>query len=521
MSGHSSKPFHFQEINAADRGSFSDLEPASFSRAGHPDAAAALASLKDSITAGYHGLDPILETVTDVARLLTDASGAALAMWKDGAMLCRARSGEAAPALGAQLNAETGISGECLRTGKIQHCTDAEADPRVDAEACRSRGLRSIAVIPIRSKRETNGILLAFSTQPAAFTDSHIAILQQLASLAEQARAATLQGVSAATAAPARGDQWLPATENRSSPLDQPQSSAVVPELYRLLDQPLASAEYRSGYRSRPIVMGSIALVAVALLALAIWLGWRSPRYAETRARYSPSRSTGTAAMRPASAGAVTAEPSGNRAPDNDLVWQPNPGGESLSPAGVNSSTDSSVKLASQLDKAAAANIATITISNRVPRPQIQARSGSRPKLHSGMPPDETASAEAPPLAGGSIPQSDVSDVLSPTVSLPALPVQVSQGISGGQLLSSILPEYPATARHLRLAGEVVLEATVMEDGTVGAIKVIKGSPPLAQSAVEAVKNWRYQPYQLNGKPVKNETRITVDFTLPSGAASR
>jgi GAF domain-containing protein len=267
MSGHSSKPFHFQEIIASERGSSSDPEPSSFNRTGHPDAVAALASLKDSITAGYHGLDPILETITDVARLLTDASGAALAMWKDGAMLCRARSGESAPALGAQLNAETGISGECLRTGQIQHCTDAEADPRVDAEACRSRGLRSIAVLPIRSKRETNGILLAFSTEPAAFTDSHIAILQQLASLAEQARAATLQGLSSATAAPARGDRVLPARENRSSNLDQPQSSAVVPELDRLLDLPLASAEFQSGYRWRPIVLGSIALAAVALLA--------------------------------------------------------------------------------------------------------------------------------------------------------------------------------------------------------------------------------------------------------------
>jgi TonB family protein len=520
MSGHSSKPFHFQEIIASDRGPSTDPEPSSFNRTGHPDAAAALASLKDSITAGYHGLDPILETITDVARLLTGASGAALAMWKDGAMLCRARSGDSAPALGAQLNAETGISGECLRTGQIQHCTDAEADPRVDAEACRSRGLRSIAVLPIRSKRETNGILLAFSTEPAAFTDSHIAILQQLASLAEQARAATLQGLPSATAAPARGDRVLPVRENRSSNLDQPQSSAVMPELDRLLDLPLAS-EFQSGYRRRPIVLGSVALAAVALLASVIWLGWRGSRAGETRARYSPPRPTGTAVMRPAGAGAVTADPSGNRVPDNDPVWQPNPGGESLSPAGVNTSTDSSVKLASQLDKAAAANIATITISDRVPRPQIRARAGSPPELHAGLPPDETASAEPPALASGSTPQADVSDVLSPTVSLPATPVQVSQGISGGQLLSSILPEYPAAARHSRLEGEVVLQITVMEDGTVGDIKVIRGSPPLAQSAVDAVKNWRYQPYQLNGKPVKNETNITVDFALRSGAASR
>jgi protein TonB len=111
--------------------------------------------------------------------------------------------------------------------------------------------------------------------------------------------------------------------------------------------------------------------------------------------------------------------------------------------------------------------------------------------------------------------------VLSAKVTLPEPPARLSQGVSGGQLLSSILPEYPAAARRLRLEGEVVLLATVMEDGTVGDIKVVKGSPLLAQSAVDAVKNWRYQPYQLNGQPVKNDTKIVVDFTLPSVPATR
>jgi protein TonB len=61
----------------------------------------------------------------------------------------------------------------------------------------------------------------------------------------------------------------------------------------------------------------------------------------------------------------------------------------------------------------------------------------------------------------------------------------------------------------------------VMEDGTLRDVKVVEGSPTLVQSAVEAVRRWRYEPFELDGKPVKNEIRISVDFKLPSDTASR
>ncbi|MGC1474818.1 MAG: GAF domain-containing protein, partial [Terriglobales bacterium] len=157
---------------------------------GSLDQGIAMSSLQKLIAAGDHRLDPILGTIADAALQLTGASGAALAMWKDGAMVCRARSGDTAPALGARLSANTGISGECLRTGKTQHCADTENDPLVDVEVCRSLGLRSIAVLPIHGWRGINGILEVFSTRSAAFTEPHIALLQQLAALAERARAA-------------------------------------------------------------------------------------------------------------------------------------------------------------------------------------------------------------------------------------------------------------------------------------------------------------------------------------------
>ena len=89
------------------------------------------------------------------------------------------------------------------------------------------------------------------------------------------------------------------------------------------------------------------------------------------------------------------------------------------------------------------------------------------------------------------------------------------EGVTGGQLLHRVAPVYPAQARLLRLEGTVILAAVIMEDGTVGDVNVVEGSAVLAQSAVDAVKHWRYKPYELDGKPVKKETRISVDFKLP------
>jgi protein TonB len=98
---------------------------------------------------------------------------------------------------------------------------------------------------------------------------------------------------------------------------------------------------------------------------------------------------------------------------------------------------------------------------------------------------------------------------------LPGFSAPVSQGVTGGRLVHRVAPVYPAQARLMRLEGTVILAAMVMEDGTVRDVKVVEGSSVLAQSAVDAVKRWRYKPYQLDGKPVKNETTITINFKFP------
>jgi protein TonB len=110
---------------------------------------------------------------------------------------------------------------------------------------------------------------------------------------------------------------------------------------------------------------------------------------------------------------------------------------------------------------------------------------------------------------------SSLNTVLSAKASLPGLSAPVSTGVSGGQLVYRVAPVYPVQARQLRQQGTVILTAMLKEDGTVSDIKVVEGPPVFVPSAVEAVKHWRYKPYELDGKPVKNEIRIAVDFKFP------
>jgi protein TonB len=63
----------------------------------------------------------------------------------------------------------------------------------------------------------------------------------------------------------------------------------------------------------------------------------------------------------------------------------------------------------------------------------------------------------------------------------------------------------------------VVLQAEISKEGSITNLHLISGHPMLAPAAIEAVKQWKYKPYILNGEPVEVETQITVNFTLSGG----
>jgi periplasmic protein TonB len=95
--------------------------------------------------------------------------------------------------------------------------------------------------------------------------------------------------------------------------------------------------------------------------------------------------------------------------------------------------------------------------------------------------------------------------------------VRVSQGVLQGNLIHDVKPQYPSIARAARVSGQVVLQATIGKDGGIQNLRVVNGHPMLVQSALDAVRQWRYKPYFLNGEPVEVETQITVNFTLAGG----
>ena len=92
--------------------------------------------------------------------------------------------------------------------------------------------------------------------------------------------------------------------------------------------------------------------------------------------------------------------------------------------------------------------------------------------------------------------------------------IQVSRGVEAARLVFMVKPIYPQIALQARIEGTVVLEAVVGTDGSVESLRYVSGPPLLVQAAIDAVRQWRYQPTLLNGKPVSVETTITVIFTL-------
>jgi len=90
-------------------------------------------------------------------------------------------------------------------------------------------------------------------------------------------------------------------------------------------------------------------------------------------------------------------------------------------------------------------------------------------------------------------------------------PVPVSS-FSLGQLINRVEPVYPHAATVVHLQGTVQLHAIIARDGTIQSLQVVSGHPLLAASALDAVRQWRYRPYILNGQPVEVETFITVTF---------
>ncbi len=133
---------------------------------------------------------------------------------------------------------------------------------------------------------------------------------------------------------------------------------------------------------------------------------------------------------------------------------------------------------------------------------------------------DLTSDALAPSMTaiatasnGGTLP-----NLLSGSSGTPAPVLQtlsISQGVSQGLILKKVAPSYPSNALRMRTEGSVQLLATISKKGDISSVKILSGDPNLARAAADAVKQWKYKPYLLDGSPVEIQTQVTVNFKLP------
>src|SRR5271156_4213070 len=279
-------------------------------------------------------LEIVLNEIVEQACLATGATGAAIILERDGDLVCRASSGANAPELGAPLGSESGLTAECIRTRQVQRCDDAQADPRADAEASRSLGVRSVMIFPLLREGDLAGVLEVFSPQPGAFGNRDELTLEALAhriiknveraneTLSPSSSAAAASTVASATeqnpparpvppiaAAEAEGDS--PAVSARSLHIEDEIVPEIVPEVVPETPERSAGA----GPDVVTWVLGVAVLVCAVLLGVLVGarLGWRRATVVRGQATKSASGPEPT-----------THKPAPNSAPDpaQDMVGE-------------------------------------------------------------------------------------------------------------------------------------------------------------------------------------------------------
>lgn len=446
--------------------------------------------LRQALDEGTRTTESILRATTDAARILTGAHGTALGLRTNGVILCRARSGEIAPELGAPLNVESGISGECLRSASILVCNDAAIDSRVDREACLSLGVRSIVAVPVRGPVGIDGILEAFSTLAYAFGTEQIDALRALAGIAESAYDRDGQTSSPAV------DSTTP-TAIRIA-LFAPASIASRGVATQDIERSRAAKFFDEYLHGRRYWIPALVAMAVLLVAMVAWWSWRNPA-SETEASET-TVSSSNSAVETSSHAAPRASPP-----------KPSPGVPDPSPerARTKDVLQNAAEIEPEMGGSRPSDSGTMPATSGVEAASEKA------SLRSAVTSSEGEGESAPAVEVTPNTAADIPDLSANSAALPAFGARVSTGVVEATLIHRVNPIYPAEARIQRLAGPVTIDATVAEDGSVHNLKVVSGASLLASAATTAVRLWRYSPSTLDGKPIEVQKRITIVFKLP------
>ncbi len=479
-------------------------------------------------------LEIVLNEIVEQACLATGATGAAIVLVRDGEMVCRASSGVNAPVLGAPLGSESGLTAECIKTRRVQRCDDAQDDPRADAEASRSLGVRSVMILPLLRKDELAGVLEVFSSRPAAFGDKDELTLEALAQrilknlerasepLSLISKAASLSSDPAAGVAA----QNLPVKPIAPMMPAEPENlrAGSARSLWDEADvlREIAGRSARSKFDFVGLALIAAVLACAVLLGtlMGVRMGWRRAaaiRGQVTRSTSVAGRSERNSAQRTLAQNTapqnLTAQtiptqniPSQNITAQNGATLAGGEPGRNAGSASASSGAGNGSAAASEKKSTSASpGIPAAGLKDSFPA------AGSLVVYDNGK-----EIFRLPPTVEGEAAQSDApGEVQRASAVEPERIVKLSPEVAKGRLVHRVEPDYPEEARKQGIQGSVVLEVHIGRDGAIQDVKVVSGQPLLASAAIAAVKQWRFKPHKVQGQPVEMQTRVTLNFRSP------
>jgi TonB family protein len=420
-------------------------------------------------------LDIVLNEIVEQACRATGASGAAIALRREGEMVCRASAGDNAPQLGTRLSAKSGLTGICVRSGQVQCCDDALTDRRADGEASRQMGVRSVMVQPILGEQDVMGIIEIFSPQPAAFVEREQRTLEILAGR-------ILRSVEERRRVQSSSPAVMPAPAAERSEVAAP---------YMSEDETIPAKGFDWFASMMGAIVVFVALVMGAIVGIRVgWLkGYSLGRAAEvSSAKSRAGRAQLSASGSSSSSSSSSISSPASSSPSVSALPVSSPGaGAGISTANANGSTKANL-----------------------------AGSGERNLAVDGR----TEAAESGPIPAGGLRVYENGREIFRMQNGKA--VAMKQGTSppaeAGEnvVLRRVEPKYPEQARVQHLEGPVVLDVRIGKEGAVQEATVVSGDPVLAAAAVEAVRQWSFRPRMEGGHAVEMETEITLNFKLPA-----
>ena len=393
-----------------------------------------------------------------------------------------------------------------------QSATAIAAEPAVESRQPESAGTVKSDVV-----NKNRAASIAASTVPAQGTGSAFTSAAGSAAAPAPAKEVTAPPAKESKIVKLKVAELKPAGSGPASPshdaaaIALPTSNAVsttgAPSFAVALDED----DPRGSGGVRKILMVVVAVLALALVAYLVYGEFGKP--SKTPARQPVSSPQVQDSRQPAPALAPMSSP--EAAPSTSTPARASSATPTSAPKGAKAAPQNK-------PSAGASNSPAIRIDARVPvNSEPGAKKDSAPLLvKSGSKKPAQAEESAPSLPSAltvaSADDNNLQGLISSASSNPAKPslatIKISQGVSQGLLIKRVQPTYPPAALKVHAEGAVQIEATINKEGMVINPKVLKGDPLLAHAALDAVRQWRYKPYYLDGEPVEIQTQITVNF---------